>query len=142
MCKHMDAWKVKEAWFRKQYPNACSRCGALGFKSYSFDPSPAGVSLAPGSMTDWEWCEECMCEGRCSLCGAPVITAEMLEGERFVCPACGQLFDPEATLDGDNDYGLEPASDCECCSGFDNPSECDDSWLESAYEDRTYGEEG
>lgn len=52
--------------YRKRWPHYCRFCGGLGGFGYSFDPSPAGVSLSPGCYWDFEPCEECM--GRCPRC--------------------------------------------------------------------------
>ncbi len=73
MCKQCDdriaEHAAEVARFEAAHPHYCRTCGGSGVHEYNFDPSPAGVSLAPGSMTESEPCEECTCKGRCSLCG-------------------------------------------------------------------------
>lgn len=47
----------REAWER-QYPNYCRCCGGHGAFYSTYDPSPAGVSLGPGYMTDSDPCTD------------------------------------------------------------------------------------
>jgi hypothetical protein len=37
----------------------CERCEGARWVEYSYDPSPPGVALAPGTMTDMEPCPKC-----------------------------------------------------------------------------------
>lgn len=57
--------------WEKRWPNYCRMCDGAGQQEYSFDPSPAGVSLSAGSMTDVEVCEGCTNKGVCPRCGGP-----------------------------------------------------------------------
>jgi hypothetical protein len=68
-------WEIEKELFEIQYPGYCRKCNGWGGHWYSFDPSPAGISLGPGSMQDFAVCE-CIeggewWEGRCPRCGAP-----------------------------------------------------------------------
>ena len=105
--------------YQEKWPHHCKSCGGWGGTEYSFDPSPAGISLASGTMTDFEPCENCICEGICPRCGS---FAENFEDETSTCSECGWK---------DGDDGIPRPHEC-CC--YDN-SWLDDGWLESAYED-------
>jgi hypothetical protein len=56
------------------WPNHCRACEGWGGREESYDPSPAGVSLSPGSMTDFEPCEKCGASDLCPRCGVPLPT--------------------------------------------------------------------
>ena len=60
----LDAYAAK-------WPGVCRKCNGYGYMESRYDPSPAGVSLAPGYMVEAEPCEACVCEGHCPRCGAP-----------------------------------------------------------------------
>lgn len=85
--------------FWQKYPGACRTCQGWGGQGSSYDPSPAGVSLSPGSMYDFDPCPDC--EGNealplCALCGQ--ICAE--GGARLcACPS---------------DTGIPSAPECFC----------------------------
>lgn len=76
MCKQCDdriaEHAAEVARFEAAYPDYCRTCGGSGVHEYNFDPSPVGVSLAPGSMTENEPCPDCTEKGKCSLCGKPL----------------------------------------------------------------------
>ena len=65
-------YKTALAEFERQYPKYCRKCGGQGYIEYSYDPSPAGVSLSPGRMYDTEPCIECTERGVCPLCTRPL----------------------------------------------------------------------
>ena len=73
MCKECDrkitAYETAVRCFEERHPKYCRRCGGAGVKTESYDPSPAGVSLSPGSMTEDVACPECAEKNLCSLCG-------------------------------------------------------------------------
>lgn len=60
--------EVHDAWMEK-WPNACTSCGGAAGDYYSYDPSPFGVSLSSGQMTDFDTCQKCIEEGICGRCG-------------------------------------------------------------------------
>lgn len=115
------------AAYAEQWPNYCKTCGGWGGELYSFDPSPAGVSLSSGSMQDYDPCPDCI--------------------DKAICPRCGHVHN----LDHDFYCGDAP---CDVCGfvegktdGMLSPHECycwemeinqPDSWLDQAYEDRFY----
>jgi hypothetical protein len=45
--------------FYEKWPKAHKGCKAVGGFYSTYDPSPAGVALSPGRMTDYDPCEEC-----------------------------------------------------------------------------------
>lgn len=95
-------WEEQVKAFEVRYPNYCCDCQGWGYFMWSFDPSPAGVALGSGWLTDAEPCESC--EGRetdpvCALCGTPLDYHE-IEGWHRVC--------------GCPDEGLPAEPDCFC----------------------------
>ncbi len=66
------AYDKERRAFEKKYPNYCRACQGWGSRVYRFDPSPAGMSLSPGYMEDWEPCTECVEKGKCPRCGSPL----------------------------------------------------------------------
>ena len=88
----IDAWK-------RQWPLHCQICHGEGGKSSSFDPSPAGVSLSPGSFYGFDPCESCVSWGRCPRCGhgdVGVGIPEKSDPEPLeTCPECGWTQTPE-----------------------------------------------
>ena len=96
------AQAARTAWFAK-WPNACRVCEGHGGDWSSYDPSPAGVSLSPGVMYDFDPCPVCIGSdwaertetdeegepytvmlGKCPRCAALMPN----EGDA-PCPACG-----------------------------------------------------
>jgi hypothetical protein len=63
---------ARSAWMSR-WPNRCSRCEGAGVLVSSYDPSPAGVSLSPGSIEETEPCE-CVELGACPRCGVAFYT--------------------------------------------------------------------
>lgn len=59
---------ARERWIL-EWPNYCKTCDGAGSSYSTYDPSPAGVSLGPGSMTDVSICPDCAEKGICSRCG-------------------------------------------------------------------------
>jgi len=55
--------------YRLLWPNYCTVCNAVGGFHSSYDPSPAGVSLSPGSYPDFDPCSACILRGICPRCG-------------------------------------------------------------------------
>jgi hypothetical protein len=83
-------YEQQAAVFLFMHPNVCFACGGAGGFSWSYDPSPAGVSLGAGYLEDAESCA--LCEGdedepHCGLCGQPTNT----DGERL-CGCSPDVF--------------------------------------------------
>ncbi len=84
---------------RRRYPNYCKACDGWGVQGSSYDPSPSGVALGAGFLSESEPCARC--EGNedilvCSLCGQI-----MTEDGRRLC-TCPQGI------------GLPPEPECFC----------------------------
>ena len=102
-------------WTAK-WPDHCPYCKGHGGTYSEYDPSPAGVGLAPGTMTDFEPCEHCIGADA----GKQVIVIQDQEPyeETFqlgYCPRCHKLMNAE--LDNpcphcgwDWDNGLDDAA--------------------------------
>ena len=96
--------------FENKYPDYCRKCGGAGWTNYDYDPSPAGVGLAPGFMTESEECE-CWTEPPyyCPLCGAQgtVVSVVLTDdpnkyNDTWECVKCGwnseEFFDNPTTM--------------------------------------------
>lgn len=83
-------WKRMDDWV-KAHPNYCRHCGGVGAFFSIYDPSPSGVSLSPGSMTDVDPCPECAEKGICAECGQQMFNPEdpNHDWEPATCPHCG-----------------------------------------------------
>ncbi len=95
-----EVYKKALAEWQAKWPAACEECGGWGGESYSYDPSPAGVSLAPGSMTGFEPCGAagCVFDGNCARCMRPTLSeipGVFDEGEG-PCKHCGWNYDDGA----------------------------------------------
>jgi len=96
--------------YRKKWPDHCKNCGGWGGFYGEYDPSPAGVSLSPGHMTEFDPCPECMEEGICPRCGEKVWDwNEVAEDAQGPCSNCGWT-------EGE-DEGLPEAPECWCECG-------------------------
>lgn len=78
------------AWFQ-QWPYYCTNCNGDGMFVDYYDPSPPGISLGSGYMTDIEMCEKCTNHGYCPRCGVLSwpIDDEDDEIPETPCPNCG-----------------------------------------------------
>lgn len=85
------------------YPNHCRACGGWGGTWSSYDPSPAGVSLAAGSLADFDTCADCSDKGRCGRCGADGLL-DNETGDVVACPVCGW----------NDDDGMPSEAECVC----------------------------
>lgn len=74
--------------YKSTYPNYCTNCQGWGGRGYSYDPSPAGVSLSPGSLWDFDPCPKCAQRGYCPRCGLKTLLDEQDEPTVEVCYAC------------------------------------------------------
>lgn len=90
------------AAFEQAHPNYCRVCGGRGGFAYNYDPSPAGVSLSPGYMTEVEPCSECVERGVCPLC-----TQHTLDEDGEKCSNCEWKWD-------DPNVPSKPEFECYC----------------------------
>lgn len=96
--------EVQKQWLDK-WPNYCTRCGGWGGFWSQYDPSPAGVSLSPGSMVDFDPCG-CSEQARCPRCGSS--NTIDYEDDDQPCSVCGWNWGK-----GDDD-GMPPDPECVC----------------------------
>jgi hypothetical protein len=71
------------AAYRAAWPRACGTCHGWGYFTSTYDPSPAGVSLSAGYMTDVDTCRACLDENTCPRC-----MADWPDDLARTCPAC------------------------------------------------------
>lgn len=72
------------AEYKERWPNYCRECNGLGGHLDTYDPSPSGVALSPGYMTDFATCNACIEEGMCPRCGE-----QISDRDTEPCPNCG-----------------------------------------------------
>jgi hypothetical protein len=118
--------------YKVRWPNYCRACDGWGGFATSYDPSPAGVGLSPGSIPDFDPCVECsetpdLLDSRCPRCGkrwldfGPVDTddpGEAVEAwfeAEAPCPSCSWNWGHSK-----ND-GLPIGPDCACYLKKDYP---------------------
>lgn len=77
--------------YTDMWPNYCRRCRGSGLYTFFDDPSPAGVSLAPGVMEFAEACSDCVEKGICPRCGKQVWDDDVDWPQP--CPECGWVED-------------------------------------------------
>ncbi len=99
----MKAYAKAKAEFEENHPGYCRSCGGWGGHWYRYDPSPAGVSLAPGYMEDFAECPDCVDQGKCPWCGSEY--KDRMNGV-LVC-GCGWSSDKESK-------GLPEQPECWC----------------------------
>lgn len=87
-------WILAASEFSLQWPHHCETCAGWGGQFYQYDPSPAGVALSPGWMTDFEECPDCMESGFCPRCGHNMPETWQTD-EDDPCPLCGWKYDTE-----------------------------------------------
>lgn len=90
---------------RKQYPGHCEKCDGYGFDVYDYDPSPSGVSLAPGHMTEYEACKYCYENNKCPRCGYELeqsMIGDVADNFEYICRECGWYDDEVHVLDRPN----------------------------------------
>jgi hypothetical protein len=95
--------KAEHDAYVAQWPDYCQHCDGFGELRYSYDPSPAGVSLGSGHMEDADPCPVCIETGHCPRCGkhVPGWEFDSLEGNE-TCPFCGwNLESPGCPLEYD-----------------------------------------
>lgn len=107
-CKDILSKFLKEdAEYVIQWPNHCKTCGGWGIFYTDYDPSPAGISLSAGYMTDFDPCNDCVENDTCPRCGR--LLPDDFDYDDFdePCPHC------EFTFDGKTD-GRAEAPQCFC----------------------------
>jgi len=72
--------RARDGWIQK-WPDYCKACNGWGGAGYSYDPSPAGVSLGSGMLEDFDTCQ-CTDNGICARCAGAV-------DDDGSCPHCG-----------------------------------------------------
>lgn len=81
--------------FALAHPAACPTCHGWGGMEESYDPSPAGVGLSPGTMTDWSPCPDCLEGGICPYCAQTLYCEATDPGmaDPPFCTVCGWVLD-------------------------------------------------
>lgn len=100
------AYQAATTAYETAYPNWCRACDGAGETCYDYDPSPAGVSLGAGHLTDCDPCASCVEQGRCPRCGRGSFPDPDASGNPQICGNCGFV---ELSTDG---HPTQP--DCDC----------------------------
>jgi len=90
--EYMSKLKKARDDYEVLYPDYCHVCQGTGEILYSYDPSPAGVSLSPGMMIDSDPCLECLQKGLCPRCRKPVPEWDVDFNESATCHFCGWQY--------------------------------------------------
>lgn len=128
--------EAEQREFALLWPNYCRECGATGEICGSYDPSPSGVGLSPGSMMECDPCEgdahytsdmtgriwvpatrPCVEQGYCPRCAAPAIVDRgplLHEG----CSNCGWR--------AHESFPAPPLGECTCFEDREWHAEFDD----------------
>ncbi len=93
--KGYQLWVAESSQYQADYPNYCRRCDGWGGRWVSYDPSPRGISLAPGTMQDFDACPNCLDLGKCPRCMTDLCDEG---GDIAQCPNCS--LDTEEEFDG------------------------------------------
>ena len=96
--------------YRRTWPKHCAKCRGWGLHYDTYDPSPAGVSLSAGTMTDVSLCE-CVEGGICPRCAREPLEVkeDAYNGDWCFCVGCGWT---ETKTEGISE---EPQlSECDC----------------------------
>lgn len=107
--------EAKRREYESSWPNHCRECRGWGMHAEKYDPSPSGVSLSPGTMTDVWPCARCIdaaanggpCD-HCPRCGIALSeeAAEVVAEGQGGCPGCGWKV---------KDRGMPDEPECVCC---------------------------
>ena len=84
--------------FGKRFPNHCTDCRGWGLHVSTYDPSPAGISLGHGYMSDVDICETC--RGTCPCCREPLPVDVDDSPDHMKCVACGSTVGQDGLSDG------------------------------------------
>ena len=81
----------EQAVWAKRWPKHCPECEGRGGTVTKFDPSPAGVSLSPGWMVEFDLCPACQCSDpvTCPRCGVEIDDWQVFQEDEMPCPHCG-----------------------------------------------------
>jgi hypothetical protein len=90
--------------YAENWPSYCRTCQGWGYGCYTYDPSPSGVALGSGSVSDCDPCPACTDEGVCPRCGQRVWDPDTEQD--WVCPNCG--------YDASDPDGMPTEPEC-CC---------------------------
>jgi len=107
-------YEFNRHWFFIANPHHCSECGGNGGHWSDYDPSAGEISLSPGRMLEFEYCESCVLEDHCPLCNEKLswIDESSIEPDQLEYPKCYHCGWED---NGDN-AGLpsEDVLECEC----------------------------
>jgi hypothetical protein len=118
--EHTEQMLEAQDEYARKWPNYCRTCSGVGGFHSTYDPSPAGVSLAPGTMDDFDPCTQCVDEGICPRCGKKVWNVD--EDEIGVCSNCGwDAMNPDAMPQGYDD--MCPCQQAEMDKALDEAAE-------------------
>ena len=83
-------WYDAHNTYLQDWPKHCKTCGGWGLHYDTYDPSPAGVSLSAGTMTDVSLCK-CIEDGTCPRCGREPLRVyeDAYNGDWCFCLGCG-----------------------------------------------------
>ncbi len=90
--------------YRATWPAHCKDCSGWGGRFVEYDPSPSGVALSPGTMTDWDACGTCTENMICGRCFGELVE---LEDDLLRCTGCG--FKPGENAGEPEFYSCEGA---------------------------------
>ncbi len=117
----LKAYELDVERYTKLWPNHCKACNGWGGFTEQYDPSPPGISLSPGYMTEFTPCQECYEIGKCSRCGKnmlehPGVALALAIGydELENCPLCGFSF-----TGGVDEHSLGKPEEPECLCWMD-----------------------
>lgn len=108
-------WEKERDEFIKLFPNYCKTCNGWGGHWYEYDPSPSGVSLAPGKMRDFNECPDCYEKGRCPHCGSALIADPGEDRpDRWICWKCEWTDAPGGIVGTTFAAGIPEPPECWC----------------------------
>lgn len=96
-------YEKAQAEFETAWPSYCRECGAKGYNWYDYDPSPAGVGLGSGYMTDCDACPACVENDICPRCGQSTLSEEW-----EYCLECGWNYEKDKDDQGRPNFAPEP----------------------------------
>lgn len=101
--KRQAEYQERLAKYEQEHPHYCRNCQGMGGFLSQYDPSPPGVSLSPGYMTDFDPCDDCVNNGKCPVCGQQTVNED---GDH--CSECGWDC-------GENElYAAPQQPECDC----------------------------